>query len=363
MLGICIILNGKRKDGSLAALLRRPMPRLVLLFAVAGATVFGASFAPSQDAIFGKLGITKAGRPVSWPTCFLNQVHHPQARKIAQATVFIAVVRSDGTLASEGTGFVVSGSRVGGAQGPRIVTAAHVVDGIDATRNGRRPVLFFSDGVQLGLPRTVVRGPRNDLSAGGFDLVANDIAVLEIASFANDAARRRFLALDGLPLAGGDDILAGETSRPLGAAWGFSGAAAIDPTGRVVGVLTGADFRDRTTLALASILDAAQSGTVVPRLVTLPNRSLVIVEPLQSPDILHALGRSPEPKRSAPRTTVSLVGFPLASCAATSAIVAPINTPAGTSLLSQWRSIGMEGAWYLQPPLGTGKILPTVGAR
>jgi hypothetical protein len=362
MLGISTILTGKRKERGLAALLRRTMPRLVLLFAVAGATVFGG-FAPWQDAGFGKLGITKAGRPVSWPTCFLNQVHHPQARKIAQATVFIAVVRSDGTVASEGTGFVVSGSRVGGAQGPRIVTAAHVVDGIDATGNGRRPVLFFSDGVQLGLPRAVVRGPRSDLSAGGFDLVANDIAVLEIASFANDAARRRFLALDGLPLAGGDDILAGETSRPLGAAWGFSGAAAIDPAGRVVGVLTGADFRDRTTLALASILDAAQSGTVVPRSVTLPSRSLVIVEPLQSPDILRALRRSPEPKRSAPRTTVSLVGFPLASCAATSAIVAPINTEAGTRLLSQWRSIGMEGAWYLQPSLGTVKILPTAGAR
>ena len=363
MLGTCFILNGKERESSLSALLRRSTPRLVLLFAVAGAIVFGASFALPQDAVFGKLGIANAGRPISWPTCFLNEVHHPQARKIEQATVFIAVVRSDGTLASEGTGFVVSDSKAGGAQGPRIVTAAHVVDGIDVTRNGGRPVLFFSDGVQLGLPRTVVRGPRSDLSAGGFDLVANDIAVLEIASFANDAARRRFLALDGLPLAGGDDILAGETSRPLGAAWGFSGAAAVDPAGRVVGVLTGADFRDRTTLALASILDAAQSGTVVPRLVTLPSRSLVIVEPLQSPDILHALGRSPEPKRRVPSTTVSLVGFPLASCAATSAIVAPINTPAGTRLLSQWRSIGMEGAWYLQPSLGTAKILPTAGAR
>ena len=363
MRGICIILNGKRKKDGLATLLRRPAPRLALLFAVAGATIFGVSFAALQDVVFTQLGIANAGRPVSWPTCFLNEVHHPQARKIAQATVFIAVVRSDGTLASEGTGFVVSDSRVGGAQGPRVVTAAHVVDGIDATRNGRRLAVFFSDGIELGLPRIVVRGPRSDLSAGGFDLVTNDIAVLEIASFANDAARRRFLAVDGLPLAGGEDILVGETSQPLGVAWGFSGAAAIDPAGRVVGVLTGADFRDRTTLALASILDAAQSGAPVPRAVTLPRRSLIIVEPLQSPDILQALGRSLEPKRRVPGTTVSLVGFPLASCAATSAIVAPINTPAGTRLLSQWRSIGMEGAWYLQPSLGTAKILPTVGTR
>lgn len=128
-------------------------------------------------------------------------------------------------------------------------------------------------------------------------------------------------------------------------------------------MLTGADFRDRTTLALASILDTARSGGAVPRPVTLPNRSLVIVEPLQSTDILHALSRSPKPKRSAPRTTVSLVGFPLTSCAATSAIVVPINSEAGTRLLSQWRSIGMEGAWYLQPSLGTAKILPIAGTR
>ena len=236
---------GEGKNRGLAAVVQRPAQRLVLLFALAGATAFGISFALLQDAIFVKLGIANAR-----PTCFLNEVHHPQARKIAEATVFIAVVRSDGTLASEGTSFVVSDSMVGGAQGPRIVTAAHVVDDIDATRNGQRLAVFFSDGMYLGLPQTVVRGAKRDLSAGGFDLVANDIAVLEIASFDNDAARGRYLALNGLPLGGGGDILVGETSQPLGVAWGFSGAAAIDPAGRVLGVLTGADFRDRTTLIL-----------------------------------------------------------------------------------------------------------------
>ena len=39
---------------------------------------------------------------------FLDEIHHPQAGKIAQATVFIAAVWPDGTLASEGTGFLVS---------------------------------------------------------------------------------------------------------------------------------------------------------------------------------------------------------------------------------------------------------------
>jgi hypothetical protein len=336
-----------------AVVRRRPTRHLGLLLALSTATAFPCS----QDTIFAKPGVSNERQ-----TCFLTGVHHPQARKLTEATVFIAMVRTDGTVASEGTGFVVSASGVGGTSAPRIVTAAHVVDDADGRRNGQHLVVFFSDGMYLGVPRIVVLGARRDVAAGGFDLVANDIAVLEIASFANQAAQHRFLALDGLPLAGGDDILVGETTRPVGATWGFSGAAGVDPAGRVVGVLTGADFRDRTTLALASILDTAQSGGAVPRPVTLPNRSLVIVEPLQSAEILRALGRSPKPRQSATRTTVSLVGFPLASCAVTSATVVPINTEAGTRLLSQWRSAGTEGAWYLQPPLGTAKILSTAAA-
>jgi hypothetical protein len=292
-------------------------------------------------------------------TCFLNEIYHPQAGKIADATVFIAVVGSDGTLASEGTGFVVSDSADGGAQGSRIVTAAHVIDDADTPPDGQRLAVFFSDGMPLGIPRTVFRGAMRELSVGGFDLIENDIAVIEISSFNDEAARARFLGLQGLPLYGGADILVGESGRPLGVSWGFSGAAAIDPAGRVVGVLTGADFRDRTTLELGSILDANQSGGAVRRPVILPARSLVIIEPLHL-DILRALGHSPEPPRKSPRTTVTFAGFPTASCAATSATVKPINSRAGTRLLSQWRLIGMEGAWYLPPQLGREKILPAL---
>ena len=102
-------------------------------------------------------------------TCFLNEIHHPQADKIAKATVFIAAVARDGTLASEGTGFVVSDRADGGTQGSRIVTAAHVIEGIDTTRDGQRWVVFFSDGMPLGEPRTVLRGTTRELSVGGFE--------------------------------------------------------------------------------------------------------------------------------------------------------------------------------------------------
>jgi hypothetical protein len=276
--------------------------------------------------------------------------------------VFIAAVWPDGTLASEGTGFVVSDSADGGAQGSRIVTAAHVIDDTDATRDGQRLAVFFSDGMPLGVPRTVLRGTTHRLSVGGFDLVENDIAVIEIASFNDDPARDHFLGLQGLQLSGGDDILVGETGQYLGVSWGFSGAAAIDLAGRVVGVLTGADFRDRTTLELGSILDANRGGGAVSRPVVLPGRSLVVIEPLRDPNILRALGRSPELRESGLRTTVTIAGFPAASCAATSATIEPINSQAGTRLLSQWRSLGMEGVWYLPPQLGTAKLLPVVNA-
>jgi hypothetical protein len=324
--------------------------RILVLSLVLGAATQANAGPPSEQA--------KPRRA----TCFLNEIHHPQAGKIAKATVFIAAVARDGTLASEGTGFVVSDSAGGGTQGLRIVTAAHVIEGIDTTRDGQRWVVFFSDGMPLGEPRTVLRGTTRELSVGGFDLVENDIAVIEITSFNNVAARDRFIALQGLPLSGGDDILVGESSQPPGVSWGFSGAAAIDPAGRVAGVLTGAEFRDRLTLELGSILDADPNAGAVSRPVILPSRSLVVIEPLSDPDILRVLRRSPEPRGSGLRTTVTIAGFPAAICAATSATVEPIDSQAGTRLLSQWKSIGVEGAWYLPPQLGTTKLLPVVKA-
>ena len=315
----------------------RNVALFVLLAALGAVPQSGVGTPPSEQAKLGHV------------TCFLNEIHHPQAGKIAEATVFIAAVWPDGTLASEGTGFVVSDSADAGSQGSRIVTAAHVIEDTDTPREGQRWAVFFSDGLPLGVPRTVFHGAKRELSVGGFDLIENDIAVIEIASFNNDAARDRFLVLQGLPLNGGEDILVGESGQPLGVSWGFSGAAAIDPAGQVVGVLTSADFRGRTTLELGSILDTSRSGGAVSRPVILPARSLVVVEPLRDPDILHALGRSPELRESRLRTTVTIAGFPAASCASTSATVEPINSQAGTGLLSQWRSIGMAGAWYLPP--------------
>src|SRR6516165_10970027 len=147
--------------------------RIFVLSLALGAATQASAGPPSEQA--------KLGRA----TCFLNEIHHPQAGKIAKATVFIAAVAPDGTLASEGTGFVVSDSADGGAQGSRIVTAAHVIEDIDTTRDGKLWAVFFSDGMPLGEPRPVLRGMTRELSVSGLDLVKNDIAVIEITSFNN----------------------------------------------------------------------------------------------------------------------------------------------------------------------------------
>ena len=345
------------KDRRLAAIAQRAL-LIPLMLVLTDAVGFGVGFASPQRATLVEPGRADAR------TCFLDAILHPHAAAIAEATVFIAMVRSDGLLVSEGTGFVVAGSATGSTQGLRIVTAAHVVGAADGGRDDQHLTVFFSDGMTIGLPRIVVRGASHDITVGGLDLVADDISVIEIAAFNDDVARRRFQALAGLPFDQGDDILVGETGQQLpGASWGFSGAAAVDPSGRVVGVLTGADFRDRTTPTLASILDARSSGGAVPRPVTLPARSLVIVEPLSSKDILHALGRSPKPRTSAAGVVVTLAGFPLANCAVTSATVAPINGKDGTETLARWEKVGIEGAWYLQPQLGSAKYLTAAVVR
>ena len=342
--------NSTNGGVGVARIARRPAWVFVLLVAL---------FAASHSSV-GNRSTRQVKRGSA--TCFLNEIQHPQAGMIADATVFIAQLKSDGSLASVGTGFVVRDSADGSTQGLRILTAAHVIDDTATIGEGGRLAILFSDGMPLGIPRTVIRGVTQEVSVSGFDLVENDIAVIEISSFYEHSARARYLELHGLPLTGSDDILVGESSGPLGASWGFSGAAAIDPTGRVLGVLTDADFRDRATVELASIIDANQNGNAVPRRVVLPARSLVVIEPLRDPNILRALGRSSEARESGPRTTVTLAGFPSASCAATSATVEPINSGIGTELLSRWGSMGMEGAWYLPPEFAAGKPLSLVNS-
>ena len=156
-----------------ARTVRQAAQVFVLLLALGAATQYSVGTPASEQAKLGRV------------TCFLNEIHHPQADEIAEATVFIAAVWPDGTLASEGTGFVVSNGVAVDAHGSRIVTAAHVIEDTDTARDGERGAVFFSDGMPLGVPRIVLRGTTRGLSVGGFDLVENDIAVIEITSFNN----------------------------------------------------------------------------------------------------------------------------------------------------------------------------------
>ena len=279
-------------------------------------------------------------------TCFGSQIDHPHAASIARNTVFIARVRPDGTLISQATGFVVRGSAAGGASGPRIVTAAHVID-----PNNDEPddflMVFLSDGTPLGVPRVVAMSEQKKLF-GDVELVVDDLAVLEIARFSDAAARDHFAGIDGLSVRVGGTLMVGETGNPVGVIWGFSGAPAVDRDGQVVGVLTEADFRGRTTLTLGTIQAAGADGRPQSREVTLPSRSLVVVEPLHTPKILRELKLSEAYRSDRGETPVLLTGFPFASCASTSARLKAADSPDGAKLLKKWQSVGPVDAWL--PP-------------
>jgi hypothetical protein len=78
-----------------------------------------------------------------------------------------------------------------------------------------------SSAIPTGSVFAVLRSVPREHSVGGLDLIENDIAVIEISSFNDEAARARFLALQGLALYGGGDILVGEAGRSLGVSWVF----------------------------------------------------------------------------------------------------------------------------------------------
>jgi len=287
-------------------------------------------------------------------SCFLGSINHARAEKIERATIFLGVVRGDGSLLSEGTGFVVQGS--GG--GPRIVTAAHVVDTADENYPADAELMaFFSDGSAIGRVGVLVSGLSHEATVEGMSLVLDDVAVVGIAAFTSTASQARFQHIEGLAIAtSGGSILVGEASDPVAVAWGFSGAPAVDAEGRVVGVVTGADFRGRVTVELGSIADT-EAGHPAVRKVTLPSQSLVVVEPLVPGEILQEL--APSVAADTPsEIPVVIAGYPLASCAATATALKAAESSAGAALLAKWRGIGPTGAWLLPPKLGMMHLTP-----
>lgn len=276
-------------------------------------------------------------------TCFGNRIEHVSGAQIARNTVFIAGVRADGTLTSSAAGFVVRGRH-----GLRIVTALHVVDP-NAGETGSTPMVFFSDGAPLGVPQVVAATAPRKETFSSVELTVDDLAVLEIARFADPAALRRLSELDGLQVAAGGSLMVGETDGATAVAWGYSGSAAVDQSGRVVGVLTSADFRGRVSVNLASIQEAKRGERRHDTAVTLPDRSLVIVEPFEDPAIVHQLQLTEATTDDGRTSKVVFAGFPSASCASTSALLRPATVPAGAALLRKWGDMDQLDAWWMPP--------------
>jgi len=276
-------------------------------------------------------------------SCFGSRIDHDHAAKIARNTVFVAGVRADGTLTSSATGFVVRGRH-----GVRIVTTFHVVDP-DAGEPSSTLMVFFSDGAPLGVPRVVAATAPRKTTVSSVELTVDDLAVVEIARFAGPAALQRLSRLDGLQVDASGPLMVGETDGRTGVAWGYSGSAAVDQEGHVVGVLTSADFRGRVSVNLATIQEAKTGGLPTDVATTLPDRSLVVVEPLQDPGIIDELQQARVPSESRRTIKVVFAGFPSASCASTSARLHAATSPAGAELLGKWGAMDESDAWRIPP--------------
>jgi hypothetical protein len=276
-------------------------------------------------------------------SCFGSRIDHVDAAKIARNTVFIAGVRTDGTLTSAATGFVVRGRH-----GVRIVTAFHVVDP-NADESSSTLMVFFSDGTPLGVPRVVAATAPRKSTVSSVELTVDDLAVVEIARFVGLAAIRRLSRLAGLQVAASGPLMVGETDGRTGVAWGYSGSAAVDQEGHVVGVLTSADFRGRVFVNLGTIQEAKTGDRPIDVATTLPDRSLVVVEPLRDPAIIHELQQPRVPSERWRTTKVVFSGFPSASCASTSARLQPAASAAGAELLRKWGAMNKSDAWWIPP--------------
>jgi hypothetical protein len=284
-------------------------------------------------------------------TCFNANIDHPSAARIARNTVFIAKVRPDGTLISAATGFLVRDAE---ANEPRIVTAAHVVNNNRNNGSDTTLMVFLSDGAPVGVPQVIAMTAQRQISIADNDLVVNDVAVLTMAHFSDEAVHARFAGLDGLPVHTGGALMVGETDGRAGVIWGYSGAAAIDRAGEIIGVAIGADFRGRITQNLEAI-QGADADDHSSHEVTLPNRSLVLVEPLGAPEILRALGLSEAEGNEPIDGSVVLAGFPFASCASTSAQLQIADSADGVTLLKKWQRLDQTGSWWL-PSFGDKKL-------
>jgi len=181
------------------------------------------------------------------------------------------------------------------------------------------------------------------------ELTVDDLAVVEIARFAGPAALQRLSRLDGLQVDASGPLMVGETDGRTGVAWGYSGSAAVDQEGHVVGVLTSADFRGRVSVNLATIQEAKTGGRPIDVATTLPDRSLVVVEPLQDPGIIDELQQARVPSESRRTIKVVFAGFPSASCASTSARLHAATSPAGAELLGKWGAMDESDAWRIPP--------------
>jgi hypothetical protein len=267
------------------------------------------------------------------------------------SSVVLKTVTREGRTVAFGTGTIIR--RSGNVFNPhnRILTAEHVVrPEFGFPLDGTQIVAVGSDGVELGqiatietarevVPagRVLTRNPKHSLKYPlvDVDFMRRDMAVVSIV-WPSSEGWVPFDRREGLEIASVQDssLLAGRFDRPGGVEVGVSGAAVLDDTGRVVGVMVAkinTDLITHETRAVSSGNSLEQSKDFMPGLraeaANLQRRNTGAVAPVIDPVLLGALheaGRNVTANSAGVRDTIRgarMAAYPLGGCIAFEGVI------------------------------------------
>lgn len=171
---------------------------------------------------------------------------HTLMEKARDATLFILTTYEDGAW-TQGTGTIVKGSGQGSAD--RILTAAHAIEPVNPYE-GEDPIhgifAYDADGRFLATLKPVLRGDhevverhqRVDRQEGMPPSIANDLAVLEVDTFATSSIRDGWndRGLEVAPSQSAHVLFLSQRSDGWALNPGASGSSVLDSEGRIIGV-------------------------------------------------------------------------------------------------------------------------------